>query len=123
VEAERWVRAGNYQPLSSPTYHPTLVIRSPRLTLLLDEVSVADSGAAMDLAPGEARAIEGKLLVGCAAGSALVLRRARVATSAGLPAQWSRAVSNLSRSSVSADDRQADRPALADVAASEVPPK
>jgi methionyl-tRNA formyltransferase len=108
VEAERWVRAGNYQPLSSPTYRPTLVISSPRLTLWLDEVAIADCGAAMDLAPGEARAIDGKLVVGCAAGSALLLQRARVVASAGLPSQWSRAIDNLGR------------PALADVAAAEV---
>lgn len=97
TEAERWVRAGNYQPLSSPTYRPTLVIPSPRLTLWLDEVAVADRGAAMDLAPGEARARDGKLIVGCAAGSALVLKRARVAESGGLPPEWSRAVDNIAR--------------------------
>src|SRR5262249_6757204 len=90
IEAERWVRAGNYQPLSSPPYRPTLAIPSPRLTLWLDEVAAADPGAATDLAPGEARALDGKLMVGCAAGTALWLRRARVATSAGLPSQWSR---------------------------------
>src|SRR5215467_9505657 len=95
IEAERWVRAGNYQPLSSPTYRPTLVIPSPKLTLLLDEVAVADPGAATDLAPGEARALDGKLIVGCAAGSALWLKRARVLASAELPSQWSRAVDNL----------------------------
>jgi methionyl-tRNA formyltransferase len=121
IEAERWVRAGNYQPLSSPTYRPTLVIPSPRLTLWLDEVAVADRGAAMDLAPGEAGVLEGKLIVRCAAGSALLLKRARVATSDRLPSHWSRAVDNLSRSSVRADHRKADRPALADVAATEVP--
>jgi len=38
------------------------VIPSPRLTLWLDEVAVADCGAAMDLAPGEARALDGKLI-------------------------------------------------------------
>jgi methionyl-tRNA formyltransferase len=95
IEAERWVRAGNYQPLSSPTYRPTLVIPSPMLTLWLDEVTVADGGAAVDLAPGEARVLDGELIVGCAAGSALVLKRARVIESAGLPSQWSRAVDNL----------------------------
>ena len=95
IEAERWVRAGNYQPLSSPTYRPTLVIPRPRLTLWLDEVAVAGSGAALDLAPGEARVIDGELIVGCAAGSALLLKRARVVASAGLPWQWSRAVDNL----------------------------
>ena len=95
VEAERWVRAGNYHPLSSPTYRPTLVIPSPRLTLWLDEVAVADRDAAVDLAPGEARARDGKLMVGCAAGSALLLKRARVVESAALPSQWSRAVENL----------------------------
>ena len=121
IEAERWVRAGNYQPLSSPTYRPTLVIPSPRLTLWLDDVAVADCGAAMDLAPGEARALEGKLIVGCAAGSALWLMRARVAASSGLPTQWLRAVDNLTRGSVRADDRKADSRALADVAAREVP--
>ena len=121
VEAERWVRAGNYQPLSSPTYRPTLVIPSPSLTLLLDEVAVADCAAAMDLAPGEARAHEGKLIVGCAAGSALELKRARVTVSGGLPTQWSRAVDNLSRSTVRMDDRKGDRPAHADAAAMEVP--
>jgi len=96
IEAERWVRAGNYQPMSSPTYRPTLVIPKQRLTLWLDEVTVADCGAAMDLAPGEAKALDGKLIVGCAAGSALLLKRARVAASAELPSQWSRAVENLS---------------------------
>src|SRR5271165_4348586 len=120
IEAERWVRAGNYQPLSSPTYRPTLVILSPRLTLWLDEVAVADCAAATDLAPGEARALDGKLIVGCAAGSALLLKRARVVASAGLPSQWSRAVDDLGRSSVRADNRKAGRPALADVAAAEV---
>lgn len=115
------MRAGNYQPLSSPTYRPTLVIPSPRLTLWLDDVAVADCGAAMDLAPGEARALEGKLIVGCAAGSALWLMRARVAASSGLPTQWLRAVDNLTRGSVRADDRKADSRALADVAAREVP--
>jgi hypothetical protein len=89
------VRAGNYHPLSSPTYRPTLVIPSPRLTLRLDEVAVADRGAALDLAPGEARVLDGELIVGCAASSALVLKRARVVESAGLPSQWSRAVDNL----------------------------
>ena len=108
IEAERWVRAGNYQPLSSPTYHPTLVISSPRLTLRLDEVAVSDCGATMDLAPGEARAEDGKLIVGCAAGSALLLKRARVVASAGLPSQWSRAVGNLGRSTVRTDDRNVD---------------
>lgn len=108
IEAERWVRAGNYQPLSSPTYHPTLVISSPRLTLRLDEVAVSDCGATMDLAPGEARAEDGKLIVGCAAGSALLLKRARVVASAGLPSQWSRAVGNLGRSTVRIDDRNVD---------------
>ena len=120
IEAERWVRAGNYQPLSSPTYRPTLVFPSPRLTLWLDEVAVADCGAAMDLAPGEARALDGKLIVGCAAGSALLLKRARVVESAGLPSHWSRAVDNLGRNLVRADNRKAGRPALADVAAAEV---
>jgi methionyl-tRNA formyltransferase len=95
VEAERWVRAGNYQPLSSPTYRPTLVIPNPRLTLWLDEVAVTDRGAAMDLAPGEARVLDGELIVGCAAGSALSLERARVVSSAGLPSEWSRAVDRL----------------------------
>jgi methionyl-tRNA formyltransferase len=95
IEAERWVRAGNYQPLSSPTYRPTLVIPSPRLTLRLDEVAVVDRGAALDLAPGEVRVLDGELIVGCAAGSVLVLKRARVVESAGLPSQWSRAVDNL----------------------------
>lgn len=95
IEAERWVRAGNYQPLSSPTYRPTLVNPSPRLTLWLDEVAVAECGAAMDLAPGEARALDGKVIVGCAGSSALLVKRARVVTSAGLPAQWSCAVDKL----------------------------
>jgi methionyl-tRNA formyltransferase len=95
IEAERWVRAGNYQPLSSPTYHPTLVIPGPRLTLRLDEVAVADRGAAVDLAPGQARVLAGELVVGCAAGSALVLKRARVVASGELPFQWSRAIHNL----------------------------
>jgi len=95
VEVERWVRAGNYQPLSSPTYHPTLVIPNPRLTLLVDEVAVVDRGAALDLAPGEARVLDGELVVGCAAGSALLLKRARVVASAELPSPWSRAVDNL----------------------------
>jgi hypothetical protein len=82
--------------LSSPTYRPTLEITSPRLTLRLDEVTVSDRGTATDLAPGEARAVDGKLIVGCAAGSALLVKRARVAASAGLPPEWSRAVDNLS---------------------------
>ena len=116
IEAERWVRAGNYQPLSSPTYRPTLVIPSPRLTLLLDEVAVSDCGATTDLEPGEVRALDGKLIVGCAAGSALLLKRARVVASAGLPSEWLRAVDNLDRSSVRVGNRKADRPALADVA-------
>jgi methionyl-tRNA formyltransferase len=95
VEAERWVRAANYQPLSSPTYRPTLEIPIPKLTLQLDEVAVTDRGAAVDLAPGEVRVLDGELIVGCAAGSALLLRRARVLGSAELPSQWSRAVGNL----------------------------
>jgi methionyl-tRNA formyltransferase len=95
IEAERWVRAGNYQPLSSPTYRPTLVIPNPRLTLWLDEVAVADCGAGLDLAPGEARVLDGGLIVGCAAGSALLLKRARVIASAGLSSEWSRAVDDL----------------------------
>jgi methionyl-tRNA formyltransferase len=95
VQAERWVRAGNYQPLSSPTYRPTLVITNPELTLWLDEVAVADRGPALDLAPGETRLLDGELIVGCAAGSAIVLRRARVLASARLPSQWSRAVDKL----------------------------
>jgi methionyl-tRNA formyltransferase len=118
IEAERWVRAGNYQPLSSPTYHPTLVISSPRLTLQLDEVAVSDCGTTMDLAPGEAKAEDGKLTVGCAEGSALLLTRARVIASADLPSEWSYAVDNLRRSSIRVDNRKDDRPALADVAAS-----
>jgi hypothetical protein len=81
--------------LSSPTYQPTLEIPSPRLTLRLDEVTVADRGAALDLAPGEVRLLAGELVVGCAAGSALVLKRAHVVTSAGLSSQWSSAVDNL----------------------------
>jgi methionyl-tRNA formyltransferase len=97
IEAERWVRAGNYQPLSSPTYRPTLVIPSPKLTVWLDEVAVADCEAAVDLAPGEARAMDGKLIVGCAEGSALLLKRARVAESTKLPSEWSHAVDNLGR--------------------------
>lgn len=105
VAAERWVRAGTYQPLSSPTYRPTLVIPSPRLTLLLDEVAVADQSAALDLTPGEARVLDGELIVGCAAGSALLLKRARVVASAVLPSQWSRAVDNLGRSSARPDNR------------------
>lgn len=95
IQAERWVRAGNYRPLSSPTYRPTLVIPSPRLTLWLDEVAVAGCGEALDLAPGEARVLDGGLIVGCAAGSALLLKRARVAESAGLSSEWSRAVEEL----------------------------
>jgi len=95
VRAERWVRAGNYQPLSSPTYRPTLEIPVPKLTLWLDEVAVADQEAALDLAPGEAKVLDGKLVVGCAAGSALLLRKARVLASAELPSRWSRAVDNL----------------------------
>jgi hypothetical protein len=90
------VRAGNYLPLSSPTYRPTLVIPDPRLTLWLDEVAVADCETAMDLAPGGARVVDGKLIVGCAAGSALLLKRARIAASDRLPSQWSRAVDSLS---------------------------
>ena len=95
IEAERWVRAGNYQPLSSPTYSPTLVIPNPRLTLWLDEVAVADHGPALDLAPGEATVVDGQLIVGCAAGSALLLKRARVVASGGLSPEWSRAVDKL----------------------------
>jgi methionyl-tRNA formyltransferase len=95
IPAERWVRAGNYNPLSSPTYHPTLVIPNPRLTLRLDEVAVADWEPDMGLTPGETRPLDGKLLVGCASGSMLVLKRARVVESAELPSQWSRAVENL----------------------------
>jgi methionyl-tRNA formyltransferase len=120
IAAERWVRAGNYQPLSSPTYHPTLTIPNPRLTLRLDEVAVADCGAAAGVAPGDARTLDGELIVGCAAGSALVLKRARVVASAGLPPQWARAVDNLGRSTIRADDRKAGRPGLADLAAREV---
>jgi methionyl-tRNA formyltransferase len=120
IEAERWVRAGNYQPLSSPTYRPTLVIPSPWLTLWLDEVAVADCGAATDLPPGEARVRDGKLIVGCAAGSALLVKRARVVASADLPSQWSRAVGNLGQSSVRVDDRKVNRSAPADVAPAEV---
>jgi len=95
IDAERWVRAGNYQPLSSPTYRPKLVIPSPRLTLWLDEVAVADRVAAFNLMPGEVRILDGELIVGCAAGSALVLKRARVVESAGLPSQWSQTVNKL----------------------------
>ena len=95
----------NYQPLSSPTYRSTLVIPSPRLTLLLDEVAVADQSAALDLAPGEAKALDGKLIVGCAAGSALLLERARVVASAGLPSQWLRAVDNVGRNFTHPDNR------------------
>ncbi len=95
TEAERWVRAGNYQPLSSPTYRPTLVIPNPRLTLRLDQVAIAHCGVATDLAPGEARVLDGKVIVGCAADSALLLNRARVIASARLPSQWSRAVDNI----------------------------
>jgi len=116
VEAERWVRAGNYRPLSSPTYRPTLVIPSPGLTLLLDEVAVSNCGAITDLEPGEVRAVGGKLIVGCAAGSVLLLERARVVASAGLPSEWLRAVGNLDRSSVRAGNRKAGRSALTDVA-------
>jgi methionyl-tRNA formyltransferase len=121
VAAERWVRAGNYQPLSSPTYRPTLVISNPSLTLWLDEVAVTNWGAGTDLAPGEAKVLDGKLIIGCAAGSALLLKRARVAESAALPSHWSRAVGNLRRSSVRAADRRVDRPTSADAAAAEVP--
>ena len=32
----------------------------------------------MDLQPGEVRAVDGKLIVGCAAGSVLLVMRARV---------------------------------------------
>ena len=95
VEAERWVRAGNYLPLSSPTYRPTLAVPERALTLWLDEVAVADFGMALDLAPGEAEVLDGELVVGCAAGSALVVKRARVAASAGLPSDWSRTVDKL----------------------------
>ena len=95
IEAERWVRAGNWLPLSSSPYRPTLVIPKPALTLWLDQVAVADCGTALDLAPGEVRLRDGELMVGCAAGSALSVKRARVAESADLPAEWSRAVSNL----------------------------
>jgi hypothetical protein len=106
--------------LSSPTYHPTLVISSPGLTLRLDEVAVSDCGAVIDLAPGEARVIDGKLTVGCAAGSALLLKRARVIANAELPSEWSRAVDNLGRSSVRVDSRRADQSALTNVADEEV---
>lgn len=95
IEAERWVRAGNYLPLTSPTYRPTLMIPKPALTLWLDEVAVAEHGTAPDLAPGEARVLDGELIVGCAAGSAVLVKQARVAESAGLPSEWSRAVHNL----------------------------
>jgi methionyl-tRNA formyltransferase len=95
IEAERWVRAGNYQPLSSPTYRPTLVIPSPKLTLWLDEVAVADRGATWGLAPGEAGVLRGELIVGCAAGSALLVKRARIVASGALPSHWSCAVDNL----------------------------
>jgi len=115
IEAERWVRAGNYQPLSSPTYSPTLVIPSPRLTLLLDEVAVSDCEATTDFEPGEVRAVDEKLIVGCAAGSVLLLKRVRVVASAELPSEWLRAVGNLDRSSVHGGHRKAGRPALADV--------
>lgn len=95
IAAERWVRAGNYNPLSCPTYHPTLVITNPRLTLRLDEVAVADCGPDIGLPPGETRVLDGKLFVGCASGSALILKRARVVENDGLPFQWLRAVENL----------------------------
>jgi methionyl-tRNA formyltransferase len=121
IAAERWVRAGNYQPLSSPTYRPTLVIPSPKLTLRLDEVAIADPGAAPDLAPGEARALDGKLIVGCAAGSALWLKRARVVTGARLPSQWSRAVDNLDRGFARAGKRTHRRPTPAGTAAAAGP--
>jgi hypothetical protein len=81
--------------LSSPTYHPTLAISSPGLTLRLDEVAVSDCEAVMNLAPGEAWAVDGKLIVGCAAGSALLLKKARIIASAELPSDWSRAVDSL----------------------------
>ena len=77
----------------------------------------------MDLAPGEARALDGKLIVGCAAGSRLLLKRAHVVASAKLPSLWSRAVGNLGRSSTHPDNRKASRPALADVAAAEASPE
>lgn len=115
IEAERWVRAGNYQPLSSPTYRPTLAIPSPKLTLLLDEVAVCDCGATIDLDPGEVKAVAGKLIVGCAAGSVLLLKRARVVASAGLPSEWLHAVDNLDRSPVRMGRPKVGRPALADV--------
>lgn len=95
IEAERWVRAGNYQPLSSPTYSPMLEIADPKLTLGLDDVAVADPRAALDWAPGEARIVDGELVIGCAAGSALILRRARVLASADLPSEWARAIDKL----------------------------
>lgn len=97
VAAERWVRAGNYQPLSCPTYRPTLAISHPELTLRLDEVAVSGRAAALGLAPGAARAVQGTLIVGCAAGSALQVKRARVVAGAGLPARWSRAIDNIGR--------------------------
>jgi hypothetical protein len=70
----------------------------------------------MDLEPGEVRAVEGKLIVGCAAGSVLLVMRARVVESAGLPSEWLRAVDNLDGSSVRVGTRKTDRPAFADVA-------
>ena len=82
-------------PYPLPRYRPTLVIPNPRLTLWLDEVAVADRAAALDLAPGEVRVLDGELIVGCAAGSALSLKRAHIIESAGLPSEWSRAVGNL----------------------------
>jgi hypothetical protein len=106
---------------SFPTYRPILVIPSPKLTLWLDEVAVANPGAATDLALGEARAPDGKLIVGCAAGSVLWLKRARVVVNAGLPSQWPRAVDNLGRGFVRAGKRRLRRPALADMAAAAVP--
>jgi hypothetical protein len=86
------------------------VIPNPSLTLWLDEVAVTDGGAGTDLAPGEAKVLDGKLIVGCAAGSALLLKRARVAESAALPSHWSRAVDILRRSCVRVNDRRVDRP-------------
>ena len=120
IEAERWVRAGNYQPLSSRYIPPDAGDPQPEAHPVARRSCGSRPGAAMDLAPGEARALDGKLIVGCAAGSALLLKRARVVASAGLPSQWSRAVDNLGRRFARADNRKVDRPALADMAAAEV---
>jgi methionyl-tRNA formyltransferase len=96
LATERWVRAANYLPLSSPTYHPTLRLDEPGLVLAVDSV-VPRSAEPGSPPPATAALMDSdQLVVGCANNTAVTVDRARlIHHDEPLSPRWSRVVERL----------------------------